>query len=192
MFPFLNRRKIMKDTLDMSIQEILCLRIKYIGLSPRAYSPFYRTNIVYVSDLIRYSKEELLEKMGFGKKIVEEIDLKVKRLTPLGLHLGMTNEEIAELIVKNTPEDTSLIETQKRLDMIRSLADNSESEANKAEETVRETEEANSRIEGANKRKRQALIELESLLNEQNALIEESEDLDRKIEEIMGKLRKNY
>ena len=178
----------MKDTSNMSIQEILCLRIKDIGLSPRAYSPFYRTNMFYVSDLIRHTREDLLEEMGFGKKVIEEIDLKVKHLSTLGLHLGMSEEEIAELIVQSLPEDIAPTEAQKRLDMTKLLANNSESEASQAEDIVRETKEANSRIKEALERKRLALKELESLLLEQNALIEESEELDKKIEEASQKL----
>jgi len=77
---------------DDKLQKLLNMSISEIELSVRSSNCIETANIKTIGDLVSKSEAEMLQYRNFGKKSLEEIKA---ILDELGLHLGMSEEELA-------------------------------------------------------------------------------------------------
>jgi DNA-directed RNA polymerase subunit alpha len=64
---------------DSTDQELGKVLIEELQLSVRAYNCLKRANIHTVSDLLKYSQEDLLEFKNFGQKSADEVNDNLQR-----------------------------------------------------------------------------------------------------------------
>lgn len=68
--------------------------IEYLNLSPRSYHCLEKQNIIYIRDLVQWTRNDLLRTPNLGRKSLREIELS---LDEIGLSLGM-------IVLSNQPD----------------------------------------------------------------------------------------
>ena len=65
---------------DIRMKHLLLTKLADVGLSVRAYNCLKAADIDTFADLVSYSRSELMKFRNFGKKSLNEIDLKVEQM----------------------------------------------------------------------------------------------------------------
>jgi DNA-directed RNA polymerase subunit alpha len=87
-------REAAKPTIDPEIEQKLNMTVQELDLSVRANNCLESARIQSVRDLVLRSESDLLKVRSFGKTSLREVK---RRLQDLGLRLGMTEEELANI-----------------------------------------------------------------------------------------------
>lgn len=87
-------REAARPTIDPEIEQKLNMTVQELDLSVRANNCLESARIQTVRDLVLRSENDLLKVRSFGKTSLREVK---RRLQDLGLHLGMSEEELANI-----------------------------------------------------------------------------------------------
>jgi DNA-directed RNA polymerase subunit alpha len=87
-------REATKPTIDPEIEQKLNMTVQELDLSVRANNCLESARIQSVRDLVLRGENDLLKVRSFGKTSLREVK---RRLQDLGLRLGMTEEELANI-----------------------------------------------------------------------------------------------
>ncbi len=169
----------MKNTNNMTFDEILEIIVEDLELAIRTYNCLKRAGSRTVGDIIVFSEDDFLNMRNFGARSIEEIKDKLKSLDPR-LHLGMTKEEIHDLSIQYVADNLNQ-EEKEELEKMENYAKQKAAEALKAEYMVTKAQGYYDTSSKAIQRKQAALAELQKLSQEQERLQKESEQLDAQI-----------
>lgn len=87
-------REAARPTIDPEIEQKLNMTVQELDLSVRANNCLESARIQSVRDLVLRGENDLLKVRSFGKTSLREVK---RRLQDLGLHLGMTEDELANI-----------------------------------------------------------------------------------------------
>jgi DNA-directed RNA polymerase subunit alpha len=87
-------REAAKPTMDPEIEQKLNMTVQELDLSVRANNCLESARIQTVRDLVLRGESDLLKVRSFGKTSLREVK---RRLQDMGLRLGMSEEELANI-----------------------------------------------------------------------------------------------